>query len=72
MRREYQRLLIAFAFRYFPPETRLGELDRKALQGFVTCSPPIVASEGGYLTARSQMSSSPCGCASPMLRGKGF
>jgi integrase len=35
-RREYQRLLISFAFRYFPPEARLEEFDRKALQGFVT------------------------------------
>jgi aryl-alcohol dehydrogenase-like predicted oxidoreductase len=35
-RREYRRLLTTFAFRYFPPETRLGDLDREALQGFVT------------------------------------
>jgi integrase len=35
-RREYRRLLTTFAFRYFPPDTRLGDLDREALQGFVT------------------------------------
>jgi integrase len=35
-RREYRRLLTTFAFRYFPPDTRLAELDRLALQGFVT------------------------------------
>jgi integrase len=35
-RREYRRLLTTFAFRYFPPDTRLGELDREALQGFVS------------------------------------
>jgi hypothetical protein len=33
---EYRRLLTTFAFRYFPPDTRLAELDRLALQGFVT------------------------------------
>jgi hypothetical protein len=32
-RREYRRLLTTFAFRYFPPDTRLAELDREALQG---------------------------------------
>jgi integrase len=35
-RREYRRLLTTFAFRYFPPDIRLAELDREALQGFVT------------------------------------
>jgi len=35
-RREYRRLLTTFAFRYFAPDTRLAELDRVALQGFVT------------------------------------
>ncbi len=35
-RREYRRLLRTFAFRYFPPETRLGDIDREALQSFVT------------------------------------
>jgi integrase len=35
-RREYRRLLTTFAFRYFPPGIRLAELDREALQGFVT------------------------------------
>jgi integrase len=35
-RREYRRLLTTFAFRYFPPDTRLGQVDREALQGFIT------------------------------------
>jgi integrase len=35
-RREYRRLLITFALRYFPADLRLAELDREALQGFVT------------------------------------
>jgi Phage integrase SAM-like domain len=35
-RREYRRLLITFALRYFQPEARLRELDRRALQGFVS------------------------------------
>lgn len=35
-RREYRRLLITFALRYFQPEVRLRELDRRALQGFVS------------------------------------
>ena len=35
-RREYRRLLITFALRYFQPEVRLRELDRLALQGFVS------------------------------------
>lgn len=35
-RREYRRLLITFALRYFQPEARLRELDRPALQGFVS------------------------------------
>jgi hypothetical protein len=33
-RREYRRLLGTFAFRYFQPDTRLGDLDREALPGF--------------------------------------
>jgi integrase len=35
-RREYRRLLTTFASRYFPPDSRLAEIDREALQGFVT------------------------------------
>lgn len=35
-RREYRRLLITFALRYFPAHTHLAELDRAALQGFVS------------------------------------
>jgi len=35
-RREYRRLLITFALRYFPAQMRLAELDHEALQGFVT------------------------------------
>jgi hypothetical protein len=35
-RREYRRLLITFALRYFSPQICLAELDREALQGFVT------------------------------------
>jgi integrase len=35
-RREYRRLLITFALRYFQPEARLCELDQRALQGFVS------------------------------------
>ncbi|MDX6635029.1 MAG: hypothetical protein QOF06_1232 [Solirubrobacterales bacterium] len=35
-RREYRRLLITFALRYFQPEFRLRELDRRAMQGFVS------------------------------------
>lgn len=35
-RREYRRLLITFALHYFSAETRLAELDRESLQGFVT------------------------------------
>jgi hypothetical protein len=35
-RKEYRRLLTTFAFRYFPPGTRLAEIDHEALQGFVT------------------------------------
>jgi integrase len=35
-RREYRRLLTAFAFQYFPPDTRLADLNREALQGFVS------------------------------------
>ena len=38
---EYKRLLITFAFRYFPAEIRLRELTRSRLQGFV-----------GWLTAQ--------------------
>ena len=34
-RREYRRLLIKFALRYFDREIRVGELDRAALQQFV-------------------------------------
>ena len=35
-RREYRRLLITFALHYFSAETRLAELDRESLQGFIT------------------------------------
>ena len=35
-RREYRRLLITFALRYFPPKTRIAALDREALQNFIT------------------------------------
>jgi integrase len=35
-RREYRRLLATFALAYFPPQTRLAELDRETLQGFVS------------------------------------
>jgi integrase len=34
-RTEYRRLLITFALAYFPPETRLREIDRRDLQAFV-------------------------------------
>ncbi|HEX5712968.1 MAG TPA: hypothetical protein VFX85_06620 [Solirubrobacterales bacterium] len=39
-RREYRRLLVTFALRYFSPKLRLRELDRAALAGFVTWFPP--------------------------------
>ncbi len=51
-RREYRRLLTTFAFRYFPPDTRLAELDREALQGFVT-SLAAYRGERGRLSDRS-------------------
>jgi integrase len=35
-REEYRRLLSTFALRYFDRDLRLAELDRRALQGFVT------------------------------------
>ena len=35
-RAEYRRLLTSFAFRYFEPTLRLGEIDRTKLQGFIT------------------------------------
>jgi hypothetical protein len=50
-RREY-RLLTTFAFRYFPPEARLAELDREALQGFVTWL-AAYRGESGRLSDRS-------------------
>lgn len=51
-RREYRRLLVTFALRYFPAETRLGDLDHEALQAFVTwlCA---YRGERGRLTDRS-------------------
>ncbi len=51
-RREYRRLLITFALRYFPAEMRLAELDREALQGFVSW---LIAYRGerGRLSDRS-------------------
>jgi integrase len=33
---EYKRLLVTFAFRYFPVEIRLGELTQSQLQGFLS------------------------------------
>jgi integrase len=51
-RREYRRLLVSFALRYFPIELRLAELDHEALQGFVSW---LVAYRGerGRLSDRS-------------------
>jgi integrase len=51
-RREYRRLLVSFALRYFPAELRLAELDREALQGFVSW---LIAYRGerGRLSDRS-------------------
>lgn len=43
-RAEYRRLLLTFALRYFPVGTRLAELDRAALQGFVDW---LIAYRGG-------------------------
>ncbi len=34
-REEYRRLLITYALHYFGPAVRLGELDRRTLQGFI-------------------------------------
>ncbi|MFI5005591.1 MAG: tyrosine-type recombinase/integrase [Solirubrobacterales bacterium] len=34
-REEYRRLLATFALSYFPADVRLGDLDRRALQGFI-------------------------------------
>jgi hypothetical protein len=34
-REEYRRLLATFALSYFPADLRLGDLDRRALQGFI-------------------------------------
>jgi integrase len=51
-RREYRRLLVTFALRYFSVELRLAELDREALQGFVSW---LIAYRGerGRLSDRS-------------------
>lgn len=51
-RREYRRLLVTFALRYFPAELRLAELDHEALQGFVSW---LIAYRGerGRLSDRS-------------------
>jgi hypothetical protein len=35
-RTEYRRLLVTFALRYFDVDLLLGDIDRRALQGFVT------------------------------------
>lgn len=35
-REEYRRLLATFALSYFPPGLRFGDLDRAALQGFIS------------------------------------
>jgi integrase len=49
---EYQRLLERYAFRYFGPEVRLGDLDHDTLQGFVGW---LIAQPGrrGRLTDRT-------------------
>jgi integrase len=51
-RREYRRLLVTFALRYFSAELRLAELDREAPQGFVSW---LIAYRGerGRLSDRS-------------------
>jgi integrase len=34
-REEYRRLLVTFALRYFAPDVRLADIDRRSLQGFI-------------------------------------
>lgn len=51
-RREYRRLLVTFALRYFPAGLRLAELDHEALQGFVSWL-IVYRGERGRLSDRS-------------------
>jgi integrase len=52
-RREYRRLLIAYALEYFAPEELLGDLDEQRLRGFVDWLCRRTGTDGHRLTDRS-------------------
>jgi integrase len=52
-RREYRRLLIAYALEYFAPEELLGDLDEQRLRGFVDWLCRQTDEDGHRLTDRS-------------------
>jgi integrase len=52
-RREYRRLLIAYALEYLSPEELLGDLDEERLRGFVDWLCRLTGADGHRLTDRS-------------------
>lgn len=54
-REEYRRLLTTFALSYFSTELRLADIDRRALQGFISWLTDRPGPKGRLSDARSEM-----------------